>query len=297
MSAVAQGADITLEKTLSENVITEGDNVTVEITLINNMDKEIKGQLTDWYPRFAGIEGYYAKIEKPGGGVKPMPEWDITLKPLEKKEITYYLHFERIPTNLNDKKYTIHEAVFYSDGYVYPSGDISVYITGLSVPEKGCNYNFVCEPQRGENFGNCPQDCSSSGKDNYCNPIGNVVCDPDCEPGQDPDCEEGATTTIITATSSTTVPPVTTLPPEKPEDNGGYLIYLIALLIILPTAFLIYRKTKTGEIKKEKKELEVKEWVKKNLRDGEDPEALKEILREGGYDPKIVDELTKKLYG
>lgn len=297
MSAIAQGADISLEKTLSRNVITNDDIVTVKITLMNNLNKEINGELIDWYPKFAGVEGYTEKRDYVS--MSPTLHWNITLKPKEKREITYYMNFSSIPITLNDENYTIPGAVFHYGEYTYCLKDTNIFITGLSVPERGCNYNFVCEPERGENFGNCPQDCSSSGKDNYCNPIENVVCDPDCGPGQDPDCEVEVETsvTIAATSSSSTIPLATTLPSEKPEDNGGYLIYLIALFIILPTAFLIYRKTKTGEIKKEKKELEVTEWVKKNLRDGEDPEALKEILREGGYDPKIVDELTKKLYG
>ena len=247
MSSIAQATDISIEKTLSKKVITENDTITVKIILINNLDKEIKGELIEWCPGFARAEGY-ARKERDGGGTKPMPRWDITLKPFERKEITYYINFGSIPITRNDKNYTIQGARFQSDGdgYYSKSEDITVYITGLPVPERGCNYNFVCEPERGEHFGNCPQDCSSSGKDNYCNPVKNVVCDPDCGPGEDPDCEIETSTTIITATSSTTIPPATTLP-EKPMGLGDYFPYIIIvfLLIILALVILSYMKIRS----------------------------------------------------
>lgn len=254
MSSIAQATDISIEKTLSKKVITENDTITVKITLTNNLNKEIKGELIDWCPGFARAEGY-ARKERHGGGTKPMPRWDITLKPSERREITYHINFGSIPTTLNDKNYTIQGARFQSDGdeYYSKSEDISVYITGLPVPERGCNYNFVCEPERGEHFGNCPQDCSSSGKDNYCNPVKNVVCDPDCGPGEDPDCEVEATTTITAAMPSTTLPAAITLPSEKPGGFGDYLLYIavVFLIIILVLIFLSYMK-----IREEKRFLE-----------------------------------------
>ena len=44
----------------------------------------------------------------------------------------------------------------------------------------------VC--QRQENYKTCPQDCSSGGKDNYCDKVKDGICDPDCKMGEDPDC-------------------------------------------------------------------------------------------------------------
>lgn len=75
-----------------------------------------------------------------------------------------------------------------------------------------CNYNNLCEKEKGENIyrckdcslcGNnicesfnpynenyktCPYDCPSGEKDNYCDKVVDGKCDPDCKPEEDPDC-------------------------------------------------------------------------------------------------------------
>ncbi|MCK4491148.1 MAG: hypothetical protein KAU03_00890, partial [Candidatus Altiarchaeales archaeon] len=53
-----------------------------------------------------------------------------------------------------------------------------------------CNNNTICESElnREENYINCPMDCPSGGQDNYCDGVGEGICDPDCGRMQDPDC-------------------------------------------------------------------------------------------------------------
>ncbi len=46
--------------------------------------------------------------------------------------------------------------------------------------------NGKCE--KGENYKNCPQDCPSGGKDNYCDRAIDGICDPDCLANEDLDC-------------------------------------------------------------------------------------------------------------
>lgn len=48
-----------------------------------------------------------------------------------------------------------------------------------------CNHNGSCSGF--ENYLSCPQDCSPSGEDYYCNKAEDNICDPDCSFG-DPDC-------------------------------------------------------------------------------------------------------------
>lgn len=44
----------------------------------------------------------------------------------------------------------------------------------------------ICEPH--ESYENCPRDCPSGQKDDYCDKISDGICDPDCITG-DSDCE------------------------------------------------------------------------------------------------------------
>jgi len=50
--------------------------------------------------------------------------------------------------------------------------------------------NSICEsfPPYNENFGNCPKDCPSGSKDNYCDKRADNICDPDCMQEGDIDC-------------------------------------------------------------------------------------------------------------
>jgi len=47
-----------------------------------------------------------------------------------------------------------------------------------------CFVNSICEPDLGENYKTCPQDCEPCAKDNICNP--------DCLTGEDADCKQTA---------------------------------------------------------------------------------------------------------
>lgn len=89
----------------------------------------------------------------------------------------------------------------------------------------------------GENYFNCPRDCSSGSLDGICDKVNDGICDPDCErlnmKDQDIDCTI-TTTTITTIQSSTTTLPI------KPSSSIYIYIVLIAV-IILVIAFLFYK--------------------------------------------------------
>ncbi len=95
-----------------------------------------------------------------------------------------------------------------------------------------CNRDGTCEPERGEDYGNCPQDCILGEKDGYCDVLKEGVCDPDCRSGEDLDCVEIPETT-------TTAP--ATMPSEKPLD---YLPYIAILFTIIILGILAYRETR-----------------------------------------------------
>ncbi len=50
-----------------------------------------------------------------------------------------------------------------------------------------CKPNSVCEPRKGENYLNCPEDCQTGTQDNVCDGVADGKCDPDCI-SSDPDC-------------------------------------------------------------------------------------------------------------
>ena len=96
---------------------------------------------------------------------------------------------------------------------------------------KLCNNNGACEES--ENYLSCASDCPLNEKDNYCLPLKDAICDPDCSKGIDPDC----------ATKK-----------EKEEEGfdiysfiaSNYLFLAIALIITVIVAYrlILLRKKK-----------------------------------------------------
>ncbi len=94
-----------------------------------------------------------------------------------------------------------------------------------------CNNNGACEES--ENYLSCASDCPLNEKDNYCLPLKDAICDPDCSKGIDPDC----------ATKK-----------EKEEEGfdiysfiaSNYLFLAIALIITVIVAYrlILLRKKK-----------------------------------------------------
>ncbi len=137
-----------------------------------------------------------------------------------------------------------------------------------------CGDNF-CDYGKGENYSSCDMDCPSGSKDDYCDKISDGRCDPDCKSGEDPDCSGGLIPTWL----------------------GQYfwiLLILLLLLIVLVILFFIYRRGKKSGY--DDKNTRIMAWVKKKLKDGEDPEIIKKGLEAEGYDPGLVDKAEEKLW-
>lgn len=98
-----------------------------------------------------------------------------------------------------------------------------------------CNHNQICEPEEGENYAECPEDCPSGGKDDYCDKKQDNICDPDCSKEQDIDCR---------STKS-----------EKPGKTNSIYYIILAIILAVLAALVLYRKTWQ---KKKWKELETK---------------------------------------
>jgi len=93
-------------------------------------------------------------------------------------------------------------------------------LMGLTFEEGRCG-DRLCV--LGENYLNCPQDCSSGSLDMICDGVKDGICDPDCVrleiPEQDPDCLE--------------IP--------KEGQRSIYVYFMIVTVVILVITFLIYK--------------------------------------------------------
>jgi len=84
--------------------------------------------------------------------------------------------------------------------------------------------------------------------------------------------------------------------PSNPEDND-FILYLLTWIVLFLIVGLIYLKIQRNrrKIEKERKIDEIKAWVENELKDGEDPKLLRKSLRVQGIDPKIVDDVLRRI--
>ncbi len=146
-------------------------------------------------------------------------------------------------------------------------------------PEIKCG-DGICAME--ENYGNCPIDCPSGSIDGYCDKLADGTCDLDCKPADDPDCVEATTTTV--ETTSTDIKPL--------FPGGDYLIpaLVIVILAVVFVFFVIYKR-RTEEYGDDEKTIE---WLREELRKGEDRETLRKLLDEGGYNPRLLDKAMEE---
>jgi len=164
-----------------------------------------------------------------------------------------------------------------------------------------CNGDSICDPE--ENWISCPRDCPSGSEDGWCDRVKDGTCDPDCMEGVDSDCELGTTTvgaTTLPSTLPTTIPttlPTTTIEQQEGSDLEGYLPYLVGFIVLVVIVFVVLRSNRLGRMEQKNKEKgeKLRIWAEEQLKNGEDPELLKNALEKQGADPKIVDEFMKKM--
>ncbi|MEM2918269.1 MAG: hypothetical protein QXY62_02070, partial [Candidatus Altiarchaeota archaeon] len=108
--------------------------------------------------------------------IPPRYEWSFTLKPNEKKEVSYRVKpykigYIKIPKTVAETNI---------------KGTITRFYSNELIVRVKCKIDGICS--KDENFGNCPEDCPSGARDNYCDEIKDGICDPDCPRYADPDC-------------------------------------------------------------------------------------------------------------
>jgi len=83
----------------------------------------------------------------------------------------------------------------------------------------------------------------------------------------------------------------------KGEGGSDSLIYGAGLILLLVAGFLIYRRyTRGRELEdNQRKREKMVDWIEKELRNGEDPEKLKTVVRSQGFEEELVDYVEKKM--
>ncbi|MEA1925138.1 MAG: hypothetical protein U9M95_04645 [Candidatus Altiarchaeota archaeon] len=247
------------------------------------------GNLTVGFITYVGVE----KI------VLNESRWMLTTPSYPSMEWIRFYHNNQIIQEIN-----IPEKICVSDGLCEP------YCLNQNDPDcvggeiKTSCGNSICDPK--ENHKTCPMDCESGSSDAYCDKKEDGVCDPNCPVTDDPDCI-AETTTITTSTlipstttpdtvASTSTSPATTVGGGAVSD-GNLLLYLLTTAVVLATAFFVYKKREDNKQAEEKqrKRMKLITWIEKQLRDGEDPEKLKTVVRSQGFEEELVDYVEKKL--
>ncbi|MFZ2456224.1 MAG: hypothetical protein WAX07_07090 [Candidatus Altiarchaeia archaeon] len=133
-----------------------------------------------------------------------------------------------------------------------------------------CNNNTFCEPEF-ESVVNCLSDCPSGASDGVCDEITDGICDKDCPDGKgDADCNKA--------------------------DYSTMLAPLIIILILFGAfaAFNMRREATKHHVENSKEDLV--EDIKKRLRDGEDPAAIKKELATLGQDASLLEKAEKTIW-
>lgn len=177
--SLARAEDIAIEKTAPEE-IKIGSILIVNIVVHNFRDVYVNVKLRETVTNADPIDPPELIIPKIPSDIKvvipPFYEWNFVLGPNSTKTIVYKIK------PLNPGYYMLGPTRAYTDFGSFYSNSLTVVVA--------CNMNDICEPDEGENYFTCSEDCPSGSADGVCDLEKDGVCDPDCTRESDPDCKE-----------------------------------------------------------------------------------------------------------
>lgn len=300
---------VVVSKNLSVFVLSEGQVVEVTLSVVNIGNESLAGVLIDSVPPYlvssesGRREGFletkrFEPVKIPGG---------------EGKNFHYRLTVPQVPEALKGRTFFLGPAAFTDQyGVVNPSNTVQFWFDGKT--RFACDFNFVCNYSKGENYAACPQDCVSGGRDEYCDRLLDGVCDPDCTNTSDPDCQVNSSgrcgngvceppespvncpldCAITSSSSTTTLSGIQAYVSETGMfsvilyASAPVFLVLVLILILKSRAMQKQRLLREREIR----ERRIVEELKGRLRDGED----RSKLVEEGFDARLVGEAVKDLW-
>ena len=155
--------------------------------------------------------------------------------------------------------------------------------------------NKICEDY--ESYESCTKDCSSGGKDDFCDGIKDGICDPDCTSKTDSDCAESQKSNTSTPTSvappaipNKTQPSIVKL--KKSVGSINYFLWgsLIAAGIIPAIIFTFVRKRKEHAVIDT-----LKQYILQNIQRGFTLQQIKNTLYQEGYKESEIDKAVKSI--
>lgn len=169
---------VTITKSVSDSVAFN-DTLTVMIEVHNPSDSAEHFFLVEPVGRNIPVSEDGLIVFNSSGRPPKPPEyvWEMELEPSGRRIVNYTI----LPVIMGHLYLRPAEAI---------SDDGSVSSSEGHFIDVKCNTNGECEPDLGESFATCHEDCPSGREDGVCDLIIDEVCDPDCEEYGDPDCPE-----------------------------------------------------------------------------------------------------------
>jgi hypothetical protein len=140
--------DLTVIKT-APSQINYGQNLTVTITITNNLNRKVSVTVRENIGDAQVIEPQLTIPELPPNIKAARPpyfEWHLTIDANSKTSVSYVIKPNKVGEYLLSPT-----SVITDDGKIFYSNALSTFVK--------CNINNVCEESIGEDFTNCPEDC------------------------------------------------------------------------------------------------------------------------------------------
>jgi hypothetical protein len=131
--------------------INYGQNLTVTITITNNLNQKVSVTVRENIGDAQAIEPQLTIPELPPGIKAARPpyfEWRLSIDANSQASVSYTIR----PNKVGDYLFSP-TTVITDDGKIFYSNALSTLVK--------CNINNVCEESIGEDFTNCPEDCKS----------------------------------------------------------------------------------------------------------------------------------------
>ncbi len=225
--------DISISR-LVPSTVKYGDNLNVVITVTNNMGQDTNVTIRESVFNAKAISPQLTVPPFNASQIAAIPpylEWTVSVGAGSSSSVNYTI----LPNKVG--QYTFPSTVaILPDGRQFQSKPATTQVL--------CNANGVCEPQIGENYLTCPQDCQPWAKDGICNPARDGHCDPDCAPGVDLDClvsnnSINTSSTKTGAASSNNLPfPIMVI--------GALFIGAVVFVVLVVIGILYWRSRKKG---------------------------------------------------